>query len=65
MALSSEDKKDVKGALGKAMANKISKVTRDSNKKKKSAYLSDPSGVGHGSSKENESRLKKHGWMVD
>lgn len=29
MALSSEDHKDVKGALGKAMANKISKVTRD------------------------------------
>lgn len=30
MALSNEDHKDVKGALGKAMANKISKVTRDS-----------------------------------
>lgn len=30
MALSKEDHKDVKGALGKAMANKISKVTRDS-----------------------------------
>jgi len=29
MALSNEDHKDVKGALGKAMANKISKVTRD------------------------------------
>lgn len=31
MALSREDHKDVKGALGKAMANKISKVTRDNN----------------------------------
>lgn len=31
MALSSEDKKDVKSAFGKAMANKVSKVTRDSN----------------------------------
>lgn len=31
MALSKEDHKDVKGALGKALANKVSKVTRDSN----------------------------------
>lgn len=30
MALSNEDKKDVKGAFGKAIANKVSKVTRDS-----------------------------------
>lgn len=29
MALSNEDKKDVKGAFGKAIANKVSKVTRD------------------------------------
>lgn len=29
MALSKEDKADVKGALGKAVANKVSKVTRD------------------------------------
>jgi hypothetical protein len=29
MALSKEDHHDVKSALGKAMANKISKVTRD------------------------------------
>lgn len=29
MALSNEDKKDVAGAMGKAMANKVSKVTRD------------------------------------
>lgn len=29
MALSNEDHKDIKGALGKAMANKISKVTND------------------------------------
>lgn len=33
MALNKEDKADVKGAMGKAMANKISKVTRDSNMK--------------------------------
>jgi len=31
MALSSEDKADVKGAMGKAIANKVSKVTRDKN----------------------------------
>lgn len=30
MALSNEDKKDVQGAMGKAIANKVSKVTRDS-----------------------------------
>ena len=29
MALSSEDKSDVKRAMGKAMANKVAKVTRD------------------------------------
>lgn len=29
MALSKEDKADVKGALGKAMANKVAKVTKD------------------------------------
>ncbi len=29
MALSNEDKKDVKGAMGKALANKVAKVTRD------------------------------------
>ena len=29
MALSHEDKKDVAGAMGKALANKVSKVTRD------------------------------------
>lgn len=29
MALSHEDKKDVKTHLGKALANKVSKVTRD------------------------------------
>ncbi len=29
MALTPEDKKDVKGAMGKALANKVSKVTRD------------------------------------
>lgn len=31
MAISREDKADVKGALGKAMANKVAKATRDSN----------------------------------
>jgi hypothetical protein len=34
MALSKEDHGDVKAALGKAMANKISKVTRDGLKSK-------------------------------
>lgn len=29
MALSSEDKKDVKGAFGKALANKVARATRD------------------------------------
>lgn len=29
MALSKEDKADVKGAMGRALANKVSKVTRD------------------------------------
>lgn len=29
MALTPEDKKDVSGAMGKALANKVSKVTRD------------------------------------
>lgn len=33
MALSNEDKKDVKGAMGKALANKVAKVTRDSTHK--------------------------------
>lgn len=37
MALSHEDKKDVKNALGKAMANKISSVTRDSGKMARAA----------------------------
>ncbi len=30
MALNKEDKADVKGAMGKAIANKVSKVTNDS-----------------------------------
>lgn len=30
MALNNEDKKDVKNAMGKAIANKVSKVTHDS-----------------------------------
>ena len=29
MALSREDKADVKGAMGKALANKVSRVTKD------------------------------------
>lgn len=29
MALNNEDKKDVKNAMGKAIANKVSKVTKD------------------------------------
>lgn len=34
MALNSEDKADVKGAMGKAIANKVSKVTKDKNRPK-------------------------------
>jgi hypothetical protein len=37
MALSKEDKGDVKHAMGKALANKVSKVTRD-------RYITMPSG---------------------
>lgn len=33
MALSHEDKKDVQKHMGKALANKVSKVTRDKNYK--------------------------------
>ncbi len=33
MALSREDKADVKGAMGKAIANKVSRVTKDSSNK--------------------------------
>jgi hypothetical protein len=32
MAISREDKADVKGAMGKAMANKVANVTRDNTK---------------------------------
>jgi hypothetical protein len=34
MALSKEDHTDIKNALGKAMANKISKVTQDKSRMK-------------------------------
>jgi hypothetical protein len=34
MALSNEDHKDVKKAMGKAIANKITKVTRDDFRKR-------------------------------
>lgn len=37
--LSSEDKKDVKGAFGKALANKVSKATNDGIKKKPTDFL--------------------------
>ena len=42
MALSNEDKKDVKSHMGKALANKIAKVTDDSFMKRHSGV---PSGV--------------------
>lgn len=32
MALNKEDKSDVKNAMGKALANKVSKVTKDKKK---------------------------------
>ncbi len=44
MALSKEDHKDVKGALGKAVANKISKVTRDTSLSGKKWNAHDPKG---------------------
>lgn len=34
MAISKEDKSDVKNAMGKALANKVGKVTRDNTSKK-------------------------------
>ena len=54
MALSSEDKKDVKGAMGKAMANKVAKVTKDNSftrsmeaNKKAHAAIGDKDGQAH------------------
>ena len=38
MALSHEDKKDVQKHMGKALANKVSKVTRDKVKKRISVW---------------------------
>lgn len=38
MALSKEDKADVKGAMGKALANKVARVTRDSSPKEFKDY---------------------------
>ena len=46
MALTPEDKADVKGAMGKAIANKISKVTRDKPKRAKFTQKSVPFGTG-------------------
>jgi hypothetical protein len=40
MALNKEDKKDVAGAMGKALANKVSKVTRDSGYSSKTIDIS-------------------------
>jgi len=39
MALSREDKADVKGAMGKAIANKVAKVTNDSYKPSKKSWM--------------------------
>lgn len=36
MALNKEDKADVRGAMGKALANKVARITRD---KKAGAYM--------------------------
>lgn len=41
MALTPEDKKDVKKHMGAALANKVSKVTRDSTAKKYLSHVSE------------------------
>ena len=38
MSLTPEDKKDVKGAMGKAIANKVSRVTKDRSSRKEDAH---------------------------
>ncbi len=55
MALSGEDKQDVKRSMGKALANKISKVTRDGEKKSTRTHF-----MGTGTHVETE-KGKTHG----
>ena len=59
MALSGEDKKDVQGAMGKALANKVAKVTKDGFDGKKRWGNSAIKGVGVNSPAMMEAR-KKH-----
>jgi len=56
MALSGEDKKDVKSAFGKALANKVAKVTRDGFDKDKRWGNSGIKGVGANSPAMMEAR---------
>lgn len=56
MALNQEDKADVKGAMGKALANKVSKVTRDGVDKNKRWGNSGIKGVGANSPAMMEAR---------
>lgn len=58
MALNKEDKSDVKNAMGKALANKVSKVTRD---KKKSSFVSSVMGEMHKGATGGEIR-SPHSW---
>lgn len=54
--LSKEDKKDVKGAFGKALANKVSRVTKDGMDKNKRWGNSAIKGVGANSPAMMEAR---------
>ncbi len=56
MALTPEDKADVSGAMGKALANKVSKVTRDGVDKDKRWGNSGIKGVGANSPAMMEAR---------
>jgi hypothetical protein len=61
MALSSEDKKDVKGAMGSRMANKVARVTNDSLAKAKALSYKVNAGKGRKLSSK-ESAFKTHNW---
>ena len=59
MALSSEDKGDIKGAMGKAMANKVAGVTRDKLTRKFNTSYGTMGGGGYGyKSKAEQTRAR-------
>lgn len=68
MALNREDKADVKGAMGKAIANKVAKVTRDGTKKLKVKDESTPSYAYHdyrgGKTKMKLESKPRLGWLT-